>query len=230
MIPKYPFFWLFILLEMISGSVTAQATDPVVADTLTTQMASGIILTADSVTKEAKPVNLVNPSGLSTDTVVVKPHSPRKATLYSMVLPGLGQIYNKKYWKVPVLYAGIGALTYMGIQNNREYKRWHEAYLYTINKETTPTDNDLVGKYDAEQLRSQSNYYRRNLELTYIFGSFLYILNMVDAAVDAHLFNYDISDDLSLHLLPQPMLSACQPAPFSPGSSPTMAFGITWQL
>lgn len=229
MIPKHPIFWLFIFIPMISGSVAAQATDPVVADTLASKTASEITITPNAEAIRTKGGDREKQPNQS-DTLVVKPHSPRKATLYSMVLPGLGQIYNKKYWKVPVLYAGIGALTYMGIQNNREYKRWHEAYLYTISNATTPTDNELVGKYDAEQLKSQSNYYRRNLELTYIFGSFLYILNIVDAAVDAHLFNYDISDDLSLHLLPEPIQPYRQPAPFSPGASPAMAFSITWQL
>lgn len=164
----------------------------------------------------------------ATDTLAPRVHSPRKATLYSMALPGLGQVYNKKYWKVPVIYAGLGALVYMGTLNTAEYKRWHEAYLYKINQDTG--GNELADKYDATQLKSQSDYYLRNVELTYILGSVLYILNMVDAAVDAHLFDYDISDDLSLRVNPEPFKGAPGAPTFCATIPPVRVFTLTWNF
>lgn len=206
-------------------SVHAQVNDSLHAPLLRSSDPREAVSAPDTV-REKKPLHS-SESVASPDSIVVKPHSPRKATLYSMILPGLGQVYNRKYWKVPVIYAGVGALCYMGIQNTSEYKRWHEAYLYKINQDTG--GNELADKYDANQLKSQSDYYRRNVELTYILGSLLYILNMVDAAVDAHLFNYDISDQLSLRL----NQGVEKPAPFD-GSvfslQQVQTFSLTWRF
>lgn len=129
-------------------------------------------------------------------------HSARKATLYSLALPGLGQAYNKKYWKIPIIYAGVGTLTYFAVSHSQNYQKSKEAYIYVSTAQTYPINNDYVGRYDATQLRSMRDYYRRNLEFTYILGGLLYILNIVDATVDAHFYNFDISDNLSLRLGP----------------------------
>ena len=138
----------------------------------------------------------------SADTATYK-HSPQKATLYSMVLPGLGQAYNKKYWKIPVVYAGFGVLGYFAIMNGNEYRKYRQAYDYvTQGDQSIPIDNDYVDKYAPEQLAQGRDYYRRNLEFTYILTGFWYILNVVDAAVDAHLYNYSIDDDLEIRLKP----------------------------
>jgi hypothetical protein len=138
------------------------------------------------------------------DTVSKKVHSPKKATLYSAILPGLGQAYNKKYWKIPIIYAGFGTLAYF-IQNNKtEYNAFKDAYTFVLNEETGAPPNEYVDKYDrdVDKLRSIKDYYRRNLELSYILTGALYILNMVDASVDAHFFNFDVSEDLSMEIKP----------------------------
>lgn len=218
------------ILMMITGSVTAQVTDPVVADSAIGKQFPAPVVVAD--TSAATPVIVKRDKAASAagDTAVVKVHSAKRATLYSMVLPGLGQAYNKKYWKIPVIYAGIGGLLYMNIQNGNEYRRWHEAYLYKVNKDTYPIDNDLVDKYDATQLKSQSDYYRRNMELTYIIGSLLYILNMVDATVDAHLFNYDISDDLTFRFIQAPLEQQAMTTPFIQPLPPVQGLTVTWRF
>jgi hypothetical protein len=136
------------------------------------------------------------------DSTVVKLHSPTKAAVFSAVLPGLGQAYNKKYWKIPIVYAGLGLLTYFVINNTREYKKYQEAYNYVASGDSTDIDNDLVGTYDEQQLLDGKNYYRRNMELSYIIGGLWYILNIIDASVDAHFFDYDISEDLSIRFDP----------------------------
>jgi Family of unknown function (DUF5683) len=137
-----------------------------------------------------------------TDTLKPELHSAHKATLYSMMLPGLGQAYNKKYWKIPVIYVGFGALAWNFTVNHVEMKKFTDAYRYVTNKDSFPTDNEYVTKYDADALLQGREFYRRRVELTVIFSAVWYILNVVDAAVDAHFFDYDISDDLSLRIDP----------------------------
>ena len=147
-----------------------------------------------------------NPAYLSMDTnmsyIKVKYHSPKKAALYSAILPGLGQAYNKKYWKIPVIYAGVGTLIYFVNSNNKEYKKFRDAYIYVSSGDSSYTDNDYVNKYSKDALLQGRNYYRSNLELTYLLAGVLYILNIIDATVDAHLFEFDISDNLSMKLEP----------------------------
>ena len=133
-------------------------------------------------------------------------HSPHKATIYSAILPGLGQAYNKKYWKIPIIYGGLGALAYMTRENTLEYRKFLEAYRYVVSDETTPPDNDYIDRYNEQQLLSGKNMFLRNVEVGYILGGVLYILNIIDATVDAHLFYFDISEDLSMKLEPS-MLS-----------------------
>lgn len=137
-----------------------------------------------------------------------KPHSPTKATLFSAVLPGLGQLYNRKYWKIPVVYAGIGVIYYFAYTNGNEYRVVRDAYNYVSNGDTYETDNKYV-IYSATDLQTLRDYYRRNMELSWIVMGVWYVLNIIDATVDAHLFDYDIGDNLSLHLEPviQPVIA-----------------------
>ncbi len=129
-------------------------------------------------------------------------HSPHKASIYSAVLPGLGQFYNKKYWKIPIVYAGFGAIGYFALDNRKEYRKANEAYIYVFNEETYPINNDYIGRYDAEALRNIRDFYRRNMELNFILLGLWYGLNIIDATVDAHFFNYDVSDNLNVKLKP----------------------------
>jgi len=131
-------------------------------------------------------------------------HSAKKATIMSVCLPGLGQAYNKKYWKIPVLYAGFGVLTYFIIKNGAEYRNFRTAYNIVVSGDTANFENPYVVRYGGNitLLQEGRNYYRHNLEFTYILTGILYILNIVDASVDANLYNFDVSDDLSLKLEP----------------------------
>lgn len=136
----------------------------------------------------------------------VNKHSPHKATIYSAILPGLGQAYNKKYWKIPVIYGLTGVLTYFAIDNNKEYVVYKDAYKWRLDDNSATVDK-YEGIYSDEDLRILKNYYRRNRDLSFIGMGVVYLLNVVDAAVDAHLFYFDVSDDLSLKVQPgiQPM-------------------------
>lgn len=136
------------------------------------------------------------------DTTKVREHSPKKATYYSMILPGLGQAYNRKYWKIPVVYAGFGTIGYFIVSNTKNYKDFRDAYSFKLSGSSGPPPNELVNRYSSDQLLVGREYYRRNLEISYISAGLWYILTMVDATVDAHFFNYDISEDLSMHVSP----------------------------
>lgn len=136
--------------------------------------------------------------------VNTKPHSPRKAALMSTALPGLGQVYNKKYWKVPLIYACVGGLTYSFQFNQRRYVKYRDAYKYRIDGDESTVDN-YVGIYSDDNLSSLYSYYHRYRDLTVIGFAAVYLLNIVDAAVDAHLYNFDVSDNLSMEMRPAMM-------------------------
>jgi hypothetical protein len=136
------------------------------------------------------------------DSILEKQHSPQKATIMSLCLPGLGQVYNKKYWKVPIIYAGFGILSYLIVFNTNYYLEYKSAYIESFNGDSAGNYSDIVKKYPQSSILSAREYYRRNLEISIIFTAVLYVLNIADAAVDAHLFTYDINKDLSFMVEP----------------------------
>lgn len=136
------------------------------------------------------------------DSVREKEHSPTKATLMSTFIPGLGQIYNKKYWKVPIIYAGFGIMTYFIVFNANLYIDYKCAYIESSYGNMNGSYSNLVNKYSANELLSAREYYRRNLEISCLITALWYILNIVDATVDAHLYTYNITDKLSFNIEP----------------------------
>lgn len=137
-----------------------------------------------------------------TDSVLMKQHNPRKATLYAAVLPGLGQIYNHKYWKLPILYAGFGIMGYFIYTNTDSYLDYRSAYIERVNGNYNGNYSDLVNRYNESELLSATEYYRRNLEISILVTALWYILNIIDATVDAHLYTYNINENLSLRVVP----------------------------
>lgn len=130
----------------------------------------------------------------------VKKHSPKKATIMSAVLPGLGQVYNHHWWKVPIVYAGFGGVIY-GLAFNQKYLNdYRSAYKTRLTQ--GPGVDPYWGKYTDANLVSLQQYYRRNRDLCYIILAGVYVLNILDANVSAHLFDFDVSDDLSLRWQP----------------------------
>jgi len=134
-------------------------------------------------------------------------HSPKKAAVWSAMCPGLGQIYNKKYWKVPIVYAALGGLGFALGYNAVRWKRFSNAYRARIDGDSLTID-DYVDVYSESNLLTLKRFYKSNMDLSIVFTVIVYVLNIVDAAVDAHLFEYDVSDDLSLRIDPILNLSA----------------------
>lgn len=140
------------------------------------------------------------------DTIVLdssktKVHSPLKATLMSTIVPGLGQVYNKKYWKLPIIYGGIGTTLYFAFSNHKEYHRFRDAYLIRIDTDSTTTD-EFDGILTPENIRSNMDVYRRNRDFNILIAGLIYVFNIVDAAVDAHLFTFPVNDNLSFYFQP----------------------------
>ncbi len=144
----------------------------------------------DSIIESSKPIN---------------PLSPAKVAFYSAILPGLGQAYNKKYWKIPIVYAAIGTGVYFYIDNNKQYNRYRDAYKRRLagfaddefyfdaqgNPLTTP-------RVSTDRLEDAQKLFRRNKELSLLVAIGLYALNIIDANVDAHLLQYNVDENLSL--------------------------------
>lgn len=128
-------------------------------------------------------------------------HSPKKAAIFSAVVPGLGQIYNHKYWKVPLVYAGLGASIYFIVDNNRQYQSYRTEYIYRLNNPGFGQNGDLIN-YSDSQLRTLADQYRRYRDLTVIACAAVYALQIIDATVDAYLWRFDTSDNLSFHFRP----------------------------
>ena len=124
---------------------------------------------------------------------------PKKAGLYSAIIPGSGQFYTKKYWKIPIIYAGLITSAYYIKESNDSYQLYRNTYLNRIQGDNS---DNFQGQYSDADLTTLTNYYRRNREISILCLVGTYILNIVDASVSAHLFDYDIGDDLSLYIQP----------------------------
>lgn len=134
---------------------------------------------------------------------------PKRATWYAIVCPGLGQIYNRSYWKLPVLYGGVLACTYLITWNGRMYNDYRNAYHDIIDSDpNTDSYMSLFPSYDGSQswlpntLRTKMNNYRRTRDMSVFAVVMLYMVSAVDAFVDAHLYDFSVSDDLSLRVEP----------------------------
>jgi hypothetical protein len=147
------------------------------------------------------------------DSVAEKLHSPTKAAVMSMVLPGLGQIYNKKYWKLPIVYAGFGIMTYFIVTNANNYMIYQSAYIEETNGVTEGNYAYYVNRYTESELLSAREYYRRNMEISILITGVWYALTILDATVDAHLMTFNVSKDLSMKVSPALLPSVMGPAP-----------------
>ncbi|MBU2949395.1 hypothetical protein KO493_01655 [Tamlana agarivorans] len=169
-------------------SITAQEEETATKTESKTEVAN--VIAVDSIMEIREPINAL---------------APAKAAFYSAILPGLGQAYNKKYWKIPVVWAALGTGIYFYSKNNKEYNRYRDAYKSRLagftndefyldsngNQLTTPS-------VTTDGLQRGQEFYRRNKEISLLITIGLYALNIIDANVDAHLMQYNIDENLSL--------------------------------
>ncbi len=141
---------------------------------------------------------------LVADSVQQDTHSPKKAGTYSALLPGLGQGYNKRYWKIPIIWTGFAATGYLIYSNAVPMQKAYHAYIWIDQGSEGVPPNDYATQYPSlTKLESLYNQYRHNVELFGLISAAWYVLNIIDAIVDAHLMDFDISDDLSLNISPE---------------------------
>lgn len=128
---------------------------------------------------------------------------PKKAGMYSAILPGSGQFYNRQYWKVPAIYVGVAAAGYFINFNLTNYQKYRKAYYSRIDNDPTTTDPDAdTKKYTTENLKQLQDQYRKWLDMTVLFTALGYTVQVIDAIASAHLRNFDISRDISLRIQP----------------------------
>ncbi len=152
------------------------------------------------------------------------PHSVGRAALYSAIIPGLGQAYNGKYWKIPIVYGAIGTAGYFIYYWYDFYDELKTAYIYRTDED--PLTIDYLYDYIAtdEYLLQKVSQAKQYTDLMVVLTAAAYLLNIVDAVVDAHLYDFNVSDDLSLNLQPYFPVSSMRLNSMQP------AYGVTLKL
>ena len=158
-----------------------------------------IICVIGQVTAQSKSTKTTDDLLVVQDSVVVNkkaynPLSPSKAAFYSAVLPGLGQAYNKKYWKIPIVYAALGTGIYFYVTNNNQYNSVRDAYKRRL---AGFQDDEFQNVLTDDGLLQAQKTLSRNKELSLLITFGIYALNIIDANVDAHLMQFNVNDDLS---------------------------------
>ena len=170
-----PIFLLIILIHLFNGQATAQEV------------------------KDSSSTTSVKPDSTKNKT---KEFSPGVATRRSAIIPGWGQVYNKKYWKVPLVYGALGVTAGVFYYNMKTYRLLRDAYIYAT--DTDSTNDSLIDprfqNLSDEAIRTYRNEFRQNVDYSVLFFILFWGLNIVDATVDAHLRKFDVNDNLTLQL------------------------------
>ncbi len=175
--------------QLIFSQEGNEAEIPSESDSLKTNLRQSGVIMQDSLFKKKKVIN---------------PLAPSKAAFYSAAIPGLGQIYNKRYWKVPIVWGAIGGSIYQYTLNNNNYQRFRTAF---IRRQAGFTDDEFNGEgefqfFDSDVLENQQERFQENRDLWLVVSIALYALNIVDANVDAHLKQFNIDNNLSFDFEP----------------------------
>ena len=142
-----------------------------------------------------------NPNGelIVSDTIKksrkgdIDPIAPAKAAFYSGIFPGMGQLYNKKYWKMPLVYGAMGTSIYFYATNNQKYHEFRDVYKRRLAGYT----GDKYEFLDEDRLIRAQRFYQKNRDISALITAGFYLLNIIDANVDAHLMQFNVDDDLS---------------------------------
>lgn len=181
-----------LLLAAFGLSATAQQEQPAnLGDTL--HIITDTLIVRDTTHRLADST-----SATPSDTVSF--HDPRRAALYSAVLPGLGQAYNHKYWKIPIAYAGLGIAAGVFIYNYKQFILFRDAYRLSFTGQKT--GDPFVDQYDPQDQKRIRDVYRQYVDYSALAFLGVYVINIVDALVDAHLYHFNVSDNLAIRLRP----------------------------
>ncbi|MDC6406953.1 MULTISPECIES: DUF5683 domain-containing protein [Maribacter] len=187
---------LLFFLTVTSYSQEEEQPEEKATDSISNALSTDVLIMDDSLTvKKTRNIN---------------PLAPSKAAFYSAVLPGLGQIYNKRYWKVPLVWGAIGGSVYAYTWNNDNYKRFRTAFK---RRQAGFTDDEFNGEgvfpfLDDGDLENQQERFQRDRDLWLVLSIVAYSLNIIDANVDAHLKQFNIDNNLALDFEPYLDLNA----------------------
>ena len=183
------FIFLFIFINVSYSQEEKERVATTEKDSIQSSIGEEGVIIEDSLFVKRKEIN---------------PLAPSKAAFLSAILPGLGQIYNKRYWKAPIVYGAIGGSIYMYTMNNDNYQRFRTAFK---RRQAGFTDDEFNGEgnlpfFDIDRLENQQERFQRDRDLWLVVAIGMYALNIIDANVDAHLKQFNIDDDLSFDFQP----------------------------
>ncbi|HTN45319.1 MAG TPA: DUF5683 domain-containing protein [Flavipsychrobacter sp.] len=158
------------------------------------------VIPDSAIAKQNEVKNLPNTEANKEYSPTEKQPNAKKAGLYSAILPGAGQLYNKQYWKIPLIYAGAGAAVYFFVNNQKNYRKYRQAYIARIDNDPATIDKEPLRT--TEEIQYLQNEYKRWLDMTGLLTAVGYTLQILDAVVFAHLKEFDISRDISLKMQP----------------------------
>ena len=149
--------------------------------------------------------------------------NPTKAMVFSFILPGAGQLYNKKYWKAPIVYGAYGLMIYFIDFSSGQYKYLKQEYIYAVDgDESTTSELMLNSGWGEDDIKSERDLYRKRMELSYIGLAAVALLSGIDAYVDAHLMGFDVSEDLTMKVKPK--------LDFNPYEGSSLGVGLSLHL
>ncbi len=195
----YYLFRVFLLACFTGFAWQASAQEPVVV------LPDSLSLPTDSTTVQTK-------TGFFRGFFTEKYPNPRRAAFLSLAIPGAGQVYNRKWWKLPIVYATLGGLVWLEVTNVRTYRK--HRYNYKLLADDDPTTNPTDPAYarvDKTTLKSARDTYRKYVDQSSLILGLAYLLTATDAFVDAQLHNFDTSDDLGLHFRPKAQATGVGP-------------------
>jgi len=160
-------------------------------------VATGLFAQKDSITDVKKIKDLKIKGNIKTVQGVYDPLAPSKAAFYSAIFPGLGQIYNKKYWKAPIVWGALAVPVYYYQINNSDYRRFRRAYKLRKNGLVDEFTIDGVETVSTETLETAQEQLRENRDFSLLSGVIIYILQIVEASVNAHLMQFNTDDNLT---------------------------------
>ncbi len=201
------FFFCSVLCMVLPHSISAQIDEAKRIQDSITIARSEQRLSGDTTGLNTLPASLSTFDSISAFTPLdtakssSKKHSAKRAVFFSAVLPGLGQAYNKKYWKIPIVYAGFAGISYAVYYTATNYKNARDAYRLQADGDPN-TIGSFQGTTNEATLKEYRDYHKRNLTISGFCLGLWYCLNLIDAAVDAHLFDFNMSDKLTMHVQP----------------------------
>jgi hypothetical protein len=203
------FFILFVSLFfcLCARNATAQDTSALAqqfADTLlaadSVLVEEGLVLTADSVVRAMPDSSLAQQKDSVLQKKKFQPDAKR-AGLYSALIPGLGQLYNRQYWKVPIVYAALGTTLYFVIKGNSDYQRYRKAYISRLSNGQNSKD-EFMGILETPAIKTYQDEAKQNMDMMTVLTVIAYAGQILEAISGAHLKNFDISKDLTMQVRP----------------------------